>query len=103
MGVPLVFFLFVFFWWGAKTPAEATETLTEVTNSVRKPTRKNVRAVSGNISDCRGNVRGEDGELFTNARKKCILSITLRDTKQELQEHGKVAGISHNSRIFRLR
>ena len=31
----------------AKTPAEATENLTEVTKCVRKPTKKHVRAVGG--------------------------------------------------------
>ena len=34
----------------AKTPAEATETLTENTNFVRRPTKKHVRAV-GDPSD----------------------------------------------------
>ena len=34
----------------AKTPAEATETLTEITKSVRKPTKKHVRAVGAPLT-----------------------------------------------------
>ena len=49
------------------------------------------RTVSGNVSYCRGPVRGEKKQqTFYKCTQKCIISIPPRDTKPELRGHGKV-------------
>ena len=59
--------------------------------------------VSVNISDCRGNVRGEKRQIFYKCTQKCILSAAPRGTKQEFREHTWKGAISQCSRIFVLR
>ena len=48
------------------------------------------RTVSGQVSYCRGPVRGEKQQTFYKCRQKCIISIPPRDTKPEFRGHGKV-------------
>ena len=48
------------------------------------------RTVSGNVSYCRGPVRGEKQPSFYKCTQKCIISIPPRDTKPEFRGHGKV-------------
>ena len=58
----------------AKTPAEATETITEVTKSVRKPTKKHIRAV---------------GPLWPSepARKKNRAPVSIRGPSDSQSHH----------------
>ena len=57
----------------AKTPAEATETLTEVGKSVRKPTKKHVRAVGA--------------PLTIWARQKNRVPVTIRGPSDSQSQH----------------
>ena len=46
--------------------------------------------VSGNVSHCRGHVRGKKQQSFYKCTQKCIISFPPRDTKPEIRGHGKV-------------
>ena len=48
------------------------------------------RTVSGNVSYCRGPVRGEKQKTFCKCTQKSIISIPPRDTKPEFRGYGKV-------------
>ena len=47
------------------------------------------RTLSGNVSYCRGPVRGEKQQTFYKCTQKCIISFAPRDTKPEFRGHGK--------------
>ena len=46
--------------------------------------------VSGNVSQCRGHVRGKKQQSFYKCTQKCIIYFPPRDTKPEFRGHGKV-------------
>ena len=56
-------------------------------------------AVSGNVSHCRGHVRGKTQQSFYKCMQKCIISFPPTNTKPGTWK----GGISHCARIFRLR